>query len=230
MKKNMFSNVIDKMVANFVPQQDEEARLSLQGAIVVKTNTPNGKEWVDKDENIYPEELLADFPVFTIAKPTDQVKVGDIVKLTKSTFATVTKIEDGKIETVSFGGQHRQAKAFKDMFLGQATVRVVVNPLAGCGCGCGLGEGNNNLMLLALLDKEDGDRNDIVKTMMLSSMLTGAGQNPFGNLTQNPLALMYLMKGDGGSVQDIMMMQAMQGGLGNLFGAPCKCKVEEVKD
>lgn len=227
MKKNMFSSVIDRMVANFVPQQDDEARISLQGNIVVRTNTPNGKEWVDQNDNIYPEELLTDFPVFTIAKPVDAVKVGDIVKLTKSTFATVTKIENGKVETLSFGGQHRQAKAFKDMFLGQASVRVVVNPLAGCNCG--LGE-SNNLMLLALLDKEDGDRNDVVKTMMLSSMLTGAGQNPFGNFTQNPIALMYLMKGDSGSVQDIMMMQAMQGGLGGFFNTNCPCKVEEVKE
>ena len=129
----MFSKVIDKMVANFVPQEDTEARLSYQGVVVVKTNTPNGKEWVDKDAQIYPEEMLLDFPVYTIAKPVDKIKVGDIVKLTKGTFATVSKVEDGKVETISFGGQHRQAKAFKDMFIGQASVRVVVNPFVGLG-------------------------------------------------------------------------------------------------
>lgn len=215
MKKNsMFSGLFNKMVANFVPQEDEEARISLQGAVVVKTQTPNGKEWVDKDANLIPEEMLSDFPVFTIAKAVDQVKVGDIVKLTSSTFATVTSIDNGKIETLSFGGQHRQAKAFKDMFLGQATVRVVVNPLAGLD-GNGM---NGSLMLLSLLDKDGEDKNDLMKTMMITSMLSGAGQNPLGDLTKNPMALAMLMKGDGGSIQDILMLQAMQGGLGNLFG------------
>ena len=213
----MFSNVINKMVSNFVPQEDSEARLSINGTIVVKTQTPNGKEWVDANANICPEEMLSDFPVFTIAKPVAQVKVGDIVKLTASTFATVTAIENGKVETLSFGGQHRQAKAFKDMFLGQATVRVAVNPLAGMGDSA-----NNGLMMLAMLSKEDGDKNDIVKTMMLSSCLTGAGQNPFGNMLQNPMALAMFMKGDSSSIQDMMMMQALQGGLGNMFGCACQ--------
>ena len=219
MAKNMFSNVINKMVSNFVPQEDTEARLSINGTIVVKTQTPNGKEWIDANANIYPEEMLSDFPVFTIAKPVAQVKVGDIVKLTASTFATVTAIENGKVETLSFGGQHRQAKAFKDMFLGQATVRVAVNPLAGMGDGA-----NNGLMMLAMLSKEDGDKSDIVKTMMLSSCLTGAGQNPFASMMSNPTTLMLLMNKEGGSIQNILMMQAMQGGLGNLFGGAAENK------
>ena len=210
----MFSNVINKMVSNFVPQEDTEARLTVQGNIVVLTQTPTGKEWVDKDANIYPEEMLVDIPVFTIAKPVAKVAVGDVVKLTKSTFATVTSIENDKVETLSFGGQHRQAKAFKDMFLGQATVRVVVNPLANCT------DNNSALMMLSLLDKDSDDKNDLMKTMMLSSMLTGAGQNPLGDFFKNPMALMMLMKGDGSSVQDILMIQAMQGGLGNMFVQP----------
>lgn len=210
----MFSNVINKMMANFVPQEDNEARLSINGSIVVKTQTPNGKEWVDKDGNICMEEMLSDFPVYTIAKPANQVKVGDIVKLTQSTFATVTSIEDGKIETLSFGGQHRQAKAFKDMFLGQATVRIVVNPLANMG-----GDSNNAMMMLALLDKDGDSKNGALSTMMLTSMLSGSGQNPFGNFMKNPMALALLMRGDSDRIQDIMLMQAMQnGGFNNLFG------------
>lgn len=214
MANKMFSNVINKMVSNFVPQEDAKARITLQGSIVVLTQTPSGKEWVDKDANVYPEEMISEFPVFTIAKPVAQVAVGDVVKLTESTFATVTSIADGKVETLSFGGQHRQAKAFKDMFIGQATVRVVINPLAGVAGG----DTNNALMLLSLMDKESEDKNDLMKTMMVTSMLTGAGQNPLGDLFKNPMALMMLMKGDGGSVQDLLMIQAMQGGLGNMFG------------
>ena len=227
MKNNMFSKVIDKMVSNFVPQQDDEARLSINGTVVVKTQTPNGKEFVDAEANVYPEELLSEFPVFTIAKPVGQVRVGDIVKLTKSTFATVTSIENGKVETLSFGGQHRQAKAFKDMFLGQATVRVVVNPLAGMGGN----DANNTLMMLSLLDKDGDDKGDLMKVMMLSSCLAGAGQNPFGAMANNPMVMFALMGKEGGSIQDIMMMQAMQnGGFANMFGAapqaPAQAPVE----
>ena len=211
----MFSKVFSKMLANFVPQEDTEACITVYGTVAVHTQTPTGKEWADKDANIYPEELLTDFPVFTIAKSVDQVKVGDIVKLTKSTFATVTNIADGKIETLSFGGQHRQAKAFKDMFLGQATVRVVVNPLAGVDSG----NMNQAMMALAMLNKSGDDRGDAFETMMLASMLSGVGQNPMGNFFSNPIMTMAMFKGNDDSIKNIMLMNAMQnGGFASMFG------------
>lgn len=204
MANKMFTNVFNKMVSNFMPQEDNEARIALNGTVVVLTQTPNGKEWVDSEANIYPEEMISEIPVFTMAKPVANVAVGDIVKLTKSTFATVTAITDGKVETLSFGGQHRQAKAFKDMFLNQATVRVVVNPLTGVN-------DNNTLMMLSMLD-------DNKESMMLMSMLAGNGQNPLNNLTNNPMALAFLMKGDNDAIQNILMFQMMQnGGFNNLF-------------
>ena len=197
----MFTSVFNKMVSNFMPQEDNEARIALNGTVVVLTQTPNGKEWVDSEANIYPEEMISEIPVFTMAKPVANVAVGDIVKLTKSTFATVTAITDDKVETLSFGGQHRQAKAFKDMFLNQATVRVVINPLTGV----------NDINILMMLN---GD----METMMLMSMLTGNGQNPLNNLSNNPMALAFLMKGDNDAIQNILMFQMMQnGGFNNLF-------------
>ena len=200
----MFTSVFNKMVSNFMPQEDNEARIALNGTVVVLTQTPNGKEWVDSEANIYPEEMISEIPVFTMAKPVANVAVGDIVKLTKSTFATVTAITDDKVETLSFGGQHRQAKAFKDMFLNQATVRVVINPLTGVN-------DNNTLMMLSMLDGN-------METMMLMSMLTGNGQNPLNNLSNNPMALAFLMKGDNDAIQNILMFQMMQnGGFNNLF-------------
>lgn len=214
-KKSIFSGMIDRMMANFVPQEDFEARITLHGTIVVLTQTPNGKEWVDKDANIYPEEMISKFPVYTVAKPVEQIVVGDIVKLTKSTFATVTSIKDGKVETLSFGGQHRQAKAFKDMFLGQASVRVVANLFNNMGVA---GANSNLLMMLSMLDKESDDKSDIMKTLVITSMMSGNGQNPLGNMFNSPLALAMLMKGDDSSIQDILMIQALQGGMGNMFG------------
>jgi hypothetical protein len=204
MANKMFTSVFNKMVSNFMPQEDNEARIALNGTVVVLTQTPNGKEWVDSEANIYPEEMISEIPVFTMAKPVANVAVGDIVKLTKSTFATVTAITDDKVETLSFGGQHRQAKAFKDMFLNQATVRVVINPLTGVN-------DNNTLMMLSMLDGN-------METMMLMSMLTGNGQNPLNNLSNNPMALAFLMKGDNDAIQNILMFQMMQnGGFNNLF-------------
>ena len=106
------------------------------------------------------------------------------------------------------------------MFIGQASVRVVVNPFV-CLAQDGV---QNSLMMLSLLDRDGEDKNDLIETLMLSSMLTGAGQNPFASMMGNPMTLMLLMNKEGGSIQNILMMQAMQGGLGNLFGGAAENK------
>lgn len=218
MKKNgAFSGIFDRMVSKFVPQEDTEARLTMTGAIAVLTNTPEGKCYVDKDGNIYDEDFLIDFPVFTVAKSVDQVKVGDVVKLTKGTFATVTSVENGKVETLSFGGQHRQAKAYKNIMMDQPTVRVVANFCNGFGDNANMAQ---MLPMLALLNKDGDEKTDLGKIMMFASMANaGAGVNPFGNMMSNPLSMAYLLKGDGDAIQTMMLANCMQnGGFANMFG------------
>lgn len=211
--KKMFENMIERMKANFVPTVDDQARLAIDGTVCVRTNTANGKEWLGvkgAEMVAYPEEmLLEDVPVYTIAKPLSQIKVGDIVKATSSTYARVEKIKDGQMYSVTFGGNVRKNIPIKDFLTKQETFRVVVNPFALSGNQ----EMNNNMMLLTLLDKE-GD-NGIAELMMVASMLSGQGSNPFGNMMNNPVALMALTGKGGSSIKDIMMLQMFQNG--NLF-------------
>jgi hypothetical protein len=223
--KKFSETIIERMKSSFVPQLDDKARLAMDGTVCIRTNTANGKEWLGiKGEGMvaYPEELLLeDVPVFTIAKTINQVKVGDIVKSTSSTYSRVEKIKDGYIYSTSFGGNMRKNVPVTDFLTQQKTVRVVVNPFSFAGGA----EMNNNMMLMMLLS-DKGNDNDLAEVMMLASMMSGQGQtNPFGNMTSNPMALMAFAGKGNSSMKDIMMINMLQqGGLMN------PTKVEEVKE
>lgn len=202
----MIANYIERMKASFVPQIDEKARMAMDGTVVVLTNTANGKEWlgIKAGEKVaYPEEMLLDgVPVYTIAKTIDQIKVGDIVKATSSTYAVVEKIEGGNIYNTTFGGNLRKNVPITDFLTQQKTVRVVVNPFSFAG-----GDMNNNMMMLMALD----GKGELSEVMMLASMMQGQGAtNPFGNLMSNPMAMMMFMKGEGNSSKDFLTMMMLQ--------------------
>lgn len=208
----MISNYVERMKANFIPQVDEKARMTIDGTVVVLTNTANGKEWLGikgGEKVAYPEDVLLEgVPVYTIAKTIDQVKPGDIVKATSSTYAVVEKIEGGNIYNTTFGGNLRKNVPITDFLTQQKTVRVVVNPFSFAG-GADM---SNNMMLMMLLDGKDGDKGDLAEVMMLASMMSGQGNaNPFGNFMSNPMALMALSGRGGGSLKDILMLQMIQG-------------------
>ena len=208
----MISNYVERMKANFIPQVDEKARMTMDGTVVVLTNTANGKEWLgtkNGEKVAYPEDVLLEgVPVYTIAKTIDQVKVGDVVKATSSTYAVVEKIEGGNIYSTTFGGNMRKNVPVTDFLTQQKTVRVVVNPFSFAG-GADM---NNNMMLMMLLDGKDGGKGDLAEVMMLASMMSGSGNtNPFGNFMSNPMALIALSGRDGGSLKDILMLQMIQG-------------------
>jgi hypothetical protein len=209
---NMIKNYIERMKTSFVPQVDEKARMTMDGTVVVLTNTANGKEWLgikNGEKVAYPEEMLLDgVPVYTIAKTLDQIKPGDIVKATSSTYAVVEKIEGGNIYNTTFGGNLRKNVPVTDFITQQKTVRVVVNPFSFAG-GADM---NNNMMLMMMLDGKENGNGDLAEVMMLASMLNGQGQsNPFGNLMANPAALIAFSGKGGGSLKDIMMLQMIQG-------------------
>ena len=216
----MIKYYIERMKTSFVPQVDEKARMTMDGTVVVLTNTANGKEWLgikNGEKVAYPEEMLLDgVPVYTIAKTLDQIKPGDIVKATSSTYAVVEKVEGGNIYNTTFGGNLRKNVPVTDFLTQQKTVRVVVNPFSFAG-GADM---NNNMMLMMMLDGKESGNGDLAEVMMLASMLNGQGQaNPFGNLMANPAALIAFSGKGGGSLKDIMMLQMIQGcGL----GAPAK--------
>lgn len=224
--KKMFETVVERMKASFIPQVDDKARLAMDGTVCVRTNTANGKEWlgVKGGEMVaYPEDLLLeDVPVFTIAKTIDQVKVGDIIKSTSSTYSRVEKIKEGQIYSTSFGGNMRKNVPVTDFLTQQKTVRVVVNPFGAAG-GADM---NNNVMLMMLLDNKEEKDGDLAELMMLASMINGqSSANPFANMMNNPMALMAFAGKGGSSMKDIMMLQMLQNG-----GLMNPIKVEEVKE
>lgn len=224
--KKFSETMIERMKASFIPQVDDKARLAMDGTVCIRTNTANNKEWLGikgKEIVAYPEDLLLeDVPVFTIAKTIDQVKVGDIIKATSSTYAKVEKIKDGQIYSTSFGGNMRKNTPITDFLTQQKTVRVVVNPFGAVG-GTDM---NNNVMLMMLLDNKEEKDGDLAELMMLGSMLSGQGvANPFDNIMNNPMALIAFAGKSGSSMKDIMMLNMLrQGGLMN------PTKVEEVKE
>ena len=221
---NMISNYVERMKAAFIPQVDNQAKMAMDGTVVVRTNTANGKEWLgfkNGEAVAYPEEMLLDVPVYTIAKTIDQVKAGDIVKATSSTYARVEKIEGNQVYSVSFGGNMRKNTPVTDFLTQQKTIRVVVNPFGGFA-----GDMNNNMMLLAMLDGKEGGKGDLAEVMMLASMMSGQGaQNPFGNIMANPMALMMFSQKDGGALKDILMMQMIQSGGFNTAAPAVKAPV-----
>jgi hypothetical protein len=228
---NMIKNYIERMKTSFVPQVDEKARMAIDGTVVVLTNTANGKEWLGikgGEKVAYPEDMLLDgVPVYTIAKTIDQVKVGDIVKATSSTYAVVEKIENGNIYNTTFGGNLRKNVPVTDFLTQQKTVRVVVNPFS---IGGGNPAMNGNMMMLMLLDGKEGNNGDLAEVMMLASMLGGQGAgNPFGNVMSNPAAMIaFSQKGKGGSLKDIMMLQMIQSCGLNLGATPAPAVVAEA--
>lgn len=225
----MIKNYVERMKSAFVPQVDDKAKLTIDGTVVVLTNTANGKEWLglkDGEKVAYPEDaLLNDVPVYTIAKTIDQVKVGDIVKATSSTYAVIEKIEKGIIYNTTFGGNMRKNTPITDFLTQQKTVRVVVNPF-----GDFAGDMNNNMMMLMMLDGKDGGKGDLAEIMMFASMMQGKGStNPFANIMSNPMAMMMFMKNDGGSTKDLMLMMMMQNG-GFMKPAAKPCEADKCAD
>ena len=225
----MISNYVERMKAAFIPQVDNQAKMAMDGTVVVRTNTANGKEWLgfkNGEAVAYPEEMLLDVPVYTIAKTIDQVKAGDIVKATSSTYARVEKIEGNQVYSVSFGGNMRKNTPVTDFLTQQKTIRVVVNPFGGFA-----GDMNNNMMLLAMLDGKEGGKGDLAEVMMLASMMSGQGaQNPFGNIMANPMAMMMFMKGEGSSSKDFLTMMMLQNCGFNMAAPVAKAPVAPVAE
>lgn len=213
----MIETYIEKMKASFLPQVDTCVKMTFEGVMCVRTNTANGKEWLGMQNGeifSYPEEMLLDFPVYNIAKTIDQIKPGDIIKSTSSTYSVVEEVKNGKIYSVTFGGNVRKNTPITDFFTRTKTVRVVVNPFGMFNTNQ---TANNMLPLLMMMDKE-GTKSDLADILMFSTMQSGQGSvNPFGNLMNSPFAMMTLLgkKGDS-SMKDILFLQMMSGN-NNMF-------------
>lgn len=202
--KNSIKNLGERLKAQFYPQEATDVRIAMDGNICVETN--DGFVAIDNEFHLisYPSEMVIDIPAYTIAKPFDQLKVGDVILRTKS-YGKIKSIKDGKITVVGYTGSGSNVYPIKDFLLGQSTIRVVVSYT-------GVVDGQINPLMLALMSK-NGKNDNLLPLMMLS-------QNG-GNITQNPMMLALLAGDDNFDLKDIMMFSMLNGGqnpFANLFG------------
>jgi hypothetical protein len=217
MKTNNFvQNIIAKYKSQFVPVRDTKLGIYIPTGAIAKAvkcdgsygNPEEYRVFIDGELTTVPAALVTtSIPVYRIHKPIDQLKVGDIVRTgdeKKFTYRLVTKIEDGKVYSNTYGGKEdTKITAIKDLFVDTKTVSTVVNLMQGFNFG-GQGGVLQNPMLLALLNDEDGDTG--LDTMIMLNMF---GQQ--SGLTNNNLLPFLLMKDGDFDTKTLMLMQMMQG-------------------
>lgn len=213
--KNSFKNFGERLKAQFYPTEATDVRIAMDGNICVETT--EGYVAIDNNFKLvsYPVEAVLPVPAYTIAKPFEQLKPGDVICRSKS-YAKVKSIKDGKICVVGYTGNGSNIYPIKDFLLGQATVRVVISYT-------GLVDGQLNPLMLLALSKDD-ENSSLLPLMMMT-------QNG-GTLTQNPM-LFALMAGDGDfDIKDMLMFSMLNGGqnpFGNIFApTPANIPVAEV--
>jgi hypothetical protein len=258
MKTNNFvQNIVAKYKAQFVPTRDTKLGIYIPTGDIAKAVKVDGS-YSNPDEyrvfingeltNVPASLVTTSIPIYRINKPIDQLKVGDIVRTgdgKKFTYRLVTKIEDGKVYSNTYGGKEdTKVTAIKDLFVDTKTVSVVVNLMAGFNFG-GQGGVLQNPMLLAMLNDEDGDNGlDTMIMLNMFSQQSGAANNNLlplllmkdgdfdaktlmlmqmaqGQGAQNNSLLPLLLMNDGSCDKDTFLMMAMMGGnnpFANLFG------------
>lgn len=212
MKKNsMVQGMIDKMKSQFIPQKEEGVKLSMDGALCVQVN--DEYVGINKEGTLvsYPAEMCIDAPVYSIAKPTKDIKEGDIIKR-KNSYAKVLSVnKDGSLRCLTYSGYVSNKKEIQDFVLNQSVERVLINMF----------NFDNNLgfnpMIFALMDDNEGL--DIKGLMMMQMMQNqnGGNANMFGGM--NPMMLMMLSKGDDSTSMTDMLLMSMCMGKTNPFAA-----------
>ena len=215
MKTNNFvQNIVAKYKSQFVPTRDTKLGIYIPTGDIAKavkvdgsySNPDEYRVFIDGELTNVPASLVTtSIPIYRISKPIDQLKVGDIVRTgdgKKFTYRLVTKIENGKVYSNTYGGKEdTKVTAIKDLFVDTKTVSVVVNLMAGFNFG-GQGGVLQNPMLLAMLNDEDTDSG--LETMIMMNMFGQQGGN-----TNNLLPLLLMKDGDV-DAKTFMLMQAMQ--------------------
>lgn len=195
-QSKMISGIKEKYMSQFIPERVPNAKMSADGSICVLI----GDEYVGiKGEELitYPEEFVMDFPVYSIVKPQDQVREGDIVISGKNFGKVIRLNEDGSIKLLSFSGYTHNKKEVKDFLLGKATVRVLVNMYDTTS--------GFNPMIFAMAS---GDKIDL-KTLAMMQMMPGFGGGEMSDLLKNPMMMAMMMKGGDRDFLETMMLMEM---------------------
>ena len=215
MKDNsMFSGIMSKYTGQFIPEKEDEVKMSLNGLLCV----PQDGEYIGvQGDNLvsFPEEMTLPIPVYSIVKTNSAIVAGDIIKNGHNYSKVLNVNADGSLKILSFTGYTHNKKPVTDFIMGAATTRVLINMFNFDD------KSGFNPIFFAMAN---GDTLDVNSLMMLS--MTPQGKNLFSNAGGgfNPMMLWMLDKNRQESGQDMMgmmMMSSMMGGqnpFGNMFG------------
>lgn len=178
---NMFDEFLGSYMAQYMPTEEPEVRMSMTGLLCV----PQGDKYVAIDANnklisFLPAMTVSGFPVLSVERPVNQILPGDIIKRNRSYAKVLENTAEG-LRVLSFSGVSTKQAAITDMLLGQATFRVLINffsPNSGMG-------NINPMMFLAMAKQGDGS-NGFIKMMAMSQMFQG-GNGMFGGMFQQPV-------------------------------------------
>lgn len=202
MKKNsLVQGMINKMKSQFIPQKEEGVKLSIDGTLCVQVN--DEYVGINKEGTLvsYPAEMCIDAPIYSIAKPTKDIKEGDIIKRKNSLAKVLSVNEDGSLRCLTYSGYVSNKKEIQDFVLNGSFERVLIN-MFNFDNSLGF-----NPMIFALMDDNEGL--DIKGLIMMQMMQNRDNTNMFGNI--NPMMLMLLSKDDDSSITDMILMSMCMG-------------------
>lgn len=200
MKTNMFASIIEKYKSQFIPVEEKNIRVTIDGNIAVKVN--NEYRSINNNDEItsYAEEICFDFPVWSINKLYNKVAVGDIIYAGDQYAKVISINNNGTLRCLTYNGDVTTQREIKDFFIKQPFVKTLVNMFSGIST-------DFNPMMLALM----GDNVDMQDLIMIQMM---QGQQ---NINPMMLLLMNKDKNDNKALEMMLMMQMINGT--NIFDA-----------
>lgn len=198
MKTNMFASVIEKYKSQFIPVEEKNVRITIDGNIAVKVN--NEYRSINNNDEItsYAEEMCFDFPVWSINKLYNKVVVGDIIYAGDQYAKVISINNNGTLRCLTYNGDVTTQREIKDFFIKQPFVKTLVNMFSGISADMNpmmmlaftgdnvnmqdilimqmmQGQQDINPMMLLLLNKDQSDN----KTLEMMLMMQMIGKNPF---------------------------------------------------
>lgn len=205
---NAFGDLTKDMYNEFMPQAEENAKISITDGVLCFKNSDGAYVGVSPAGKLKKYKMTFPMPcIYNISKNSDQIVVGDIVKSGKSYGVVKTKADDGSIKIMNFNGNINNKIAIEDELMGSATFRVIVNPFNF--------DSSNGFNPLALAYMS-GNKFDVKNLLMLSAMNGGGLFNNVGK-GFNPMMLMALADNNSSDFMTMMMMSQLMGS-GNMFG------------
>lgn len=195
MKTNMFASVIEKYKSQFIPVEEKNVRITIDGNIAVKVN--NEYRSINKDDEItsYTEEMCFDFPVWSINKLYNKVVVGDIIYAGDQYAKVISINNNGALRCLTYNGDVTTQREIKDFFIKQPFVKTLVNMFSGISADM------NPMMMLAFA----GDNVNMQDILMMQMMQDQQDINPM------MLLLLNKDQSDNKALEMMLMMQMMNG-------------------